>query len=281
MIELGKTQELVLVKQMSFGAYLAENIEAPKEEQILLPAKQVPEDVQDGDTLSVFVYKDSEDRMIATMREPFIELGEIAFLKVADTTKVGAFLEWGLEKDLLLPFAQQTRPVEKGENVLAALYVDKSGRLAATMNVYEYLRTDSPYSRGDEVSGTVYETSDNFGIFVAVDDTYSGLLPKAQIGRDYEIGQTYSFYVSRLKEDGKLDLSERLEAYLQMDADSEHVLEIIREQYKGKLPFDDKADPELIKKTFGLSKNAFKRAVGRLYKNRVIKISDGSITVLR
>ena len=142
-MQLGKTQILTIVKQVDFGVYLAED--TSKEERVLLPRKQVPEGVQTGDELEVFLYKDSQDRIIATTIEPKLKLGEVARLTVKEVAKIGAFLDWGLEKDLFLPFRQQTRKVQAGDNCLAALYIDKSERLCATMNVYDYLRTDSPY----------------------------------------------------------------------------------------------------------------------------------------
>ncbi len=270
MAELGKIQELEIEEIMDIGAILGA-------EHILLPKKEVPEGALPGDTLKVMIYKDSDDRIIATMREPFVTLHETAVLEVADVTKIGAFLDWGLEKDLLLPFHEQTRKVKAGDKVLAALYVDKSGRLAATMNVYDYLSAVHNYRKGDRVSGTVYETSDNFGVFVAVDNKYSGLIPKKEVTRQYHVGEIVECRVTLVKRDGKLDLSPNEKAYKKMKNDASDVLEIIKENYGGKIPFDDKADPELIKKEFGISKAAFKRAVGKLYKERLIKIEDGRI----
>ena len=144
MIELGKKQELTVAKLVDFGVYLGETENAGEKETVLLPKKQVPEETQKGDKISVFIYKDSSDRLIATVREPKITLGEIAVLRVAQVTRIGAFLDWGLEKDLFLPYKQQTKKLHENEEVLVALYIDKSSRLCATMKVYHYLRTDSP-----------------------------------------------------------------------------------------------------------------------------------------
>ena len=163
-LRLGEKQTLVIVKKVEFGVYLATK-EAP-EDKVLLPAKQVPEGAKVGDELEVFLYRDSSDRLISTTRTPKLCMGQVALLTVVQVGKVGAFLDWGLEKDLLLPFKQQTRKVKTGEQVLAALYIDKSGRLCATMNVYEHLRTDSPYKNDDKVTGRIYEISKNFGAFV-------------------------------------------------------------------------------------------------------------------
>ena len=271
---LGKKQRLMAVKKVEFGMYLGN-----KDERVLLPAKQVPEDLELGDPVEVFLYKDSSDRLIATNQEPKIMLGEVKALKVADTAKIGAFLDWGLPKDLLLPFKEQTAKVQKGDEVLAALYIDKSGRLCATMKVYDLLRTDSPYQKDDHVEGIVYETSDRFGVFVAVDDCYSALIPKREAFGDLKVGTRIQARVVQVREDGKLTLSVREKAYLQMDADAEMILKRIVE-YGGSLPFTDKADPELIRKEFGLSKNAFKRGVGRLLKAQKVQITEKNIEIL-
>ena len=268
---LGKKRRLMIVKEVEFGVYLGN-----KDDKVLLPKKQVPKDVEVGDPVEVFLYKDSSDRLIATTQEPKITLDKLAVLKVADTGRIGAFLDWGLEKDLLLPFKEQTAKVKKGDEVLVALYVDKSGRLCATMKVYEKLRTDSPYKKDDHVEGIIYETSDNFGVFVAVDNRYSALIPQKEAAGHYTIGDQITARVAGGKEDGKLDLSTREKAYLQIDEDAEAVMLAI-EEFSGVLPFTDKASPEVIKREMGLSKNAFKRAVGHLLKAGRIEITERAI----
>lgn len=270
---LGKKVRLMIVKEVEFGVYLGN-----KEEKVLLPKKQVPRGLEAGDPVEVFLYKDSSDRLIATTNEPKLTLGELAVLKVVDVGKIGAFLDWGLEKDLLLPFREQTAKVRKGDEVLAALYVDKSGRLCATMKVYEKLRQDAPYQKDDQVEGIVYDTSDNFGVFVAVDDCYSALIPKREAFGKLRVGERVHARVIKVREDGKLDLAVREKAFLQMDTDAQMIMERL-EASGGKLPFTDKADPELIKRELGLSKNAFKRAVGRLLKSGKIEIREKSIEI--
>ncbi len=188
MIQIGKKQKLIIVKKVDFGVYLAESRDEKEAERVLLPKKQVPEGAETGDELEVFIYRDSSDRPIATVKEPTAQLGKTAVLTVSDVGKIGAFLDWGLEKDLLLPFREQTKKVRPGEEVLAAVYLDKSSRLCATMKVYHYLKTNSPYVIGDEVEGRVYEISDNFGVFVAVADEYSGLIPKQEAQGSYCVG---------------------------------------------------------------------------------------------
>lgn len=278
MLELGKKQKLFIIKKVEFGVYVGE--EEGTEERVLLPKKEVPEGASVGTELEVFLYKDSKDRLISTMREPKLEIGKTAVLKVKEVGKIGAFLDWGLEKDLLLPFKQQTRRVREGENVLVSLYVDKSQRLCATMNVYEALRQDSPYKKDDHVTGTIYQTSENFGVFVAVDNLYSALIPKKEAAGNFRIGDTVEARVIHVKEDGKLDLAVRDKAYLLIDEDAEAIMGVI-EEFSGVLPFNDKASPEVIKREFGLSKNAFKRGVGRLLKEGRIEITEKSIRKIK
>ena len=274
MIRLGEIQNLQVIKQVGFGVYLSD--QAGSEEKVLLPGKQVPAQTQTGDEIAVFVYRDSRDRLIATTQTPKLTLHGVARLRVAQVAQVGAFLEWGLEKDLLLPFKEQTRKVSEGEECLAALYIDKSDRLCATMNVYPYLSTDSPYGKEDRVSGTVYEISDNFGAFVAVDDRYSGLIPKKELYGTVRIGETVQARVTGVKEDGKLNLSIREKAYLQIGKDAQKVMEVI-DSFDGALPFTDKASPEVIRRELQMSKNEFKRAVGHLLKEGKIQITERAI----
>lgn len=272
-MKLGKKQVLTVVKKVDFGVYLGSD-----QERVLLPKKQVPAGIELGDPVEVFLYKDSDDRLIATTNEPKIQLGEMAVLTVADTNKFGAFLNWGLEKDLFLPFKQQTGKVMPGDECLVMLYIDKSERLCATMKVYEHLCTDSPYQKDDMVKGIVYDTSEEFGVFVAVDEKYSALIPKREAFGNLRVGRRVEARVIGVKEDGKLDLSVRDKIPMQMDKDAALVLRRINE-YDGELPFNDKADPDIIKREFGLSKNAFKRAVGRLLKEGKIEIRENSIAI--
>lgn len=274
MIRLGEKQELTVVRKVDFGVYLSDGDNT--EEKVLLPMKQVPAGTDMGSRLEVFIYKDSADRLIATTHTPKIMLGDVRMLKVKDTGKIGAFMDWGLEKDLLLPFKEQTRKVSSGEEVLCALYIDKSDRLCVTMNVYPYLKSESPYSKDDKVMGTVYEISGNFGAFVAVDDIYSALIPKKELYGNVQIGDTVSARVTSVREDGRLNLSLREKAYIQMDADADKLMEMI-EKEGGSIPFTDKADPELIREKTQMSKNEFKRAVGRLLKAGKIEIRKDSI----
>jgi len=272
MIKLGEKQKLTVVKKVEFGVYLAESAQTP-EDRVLLPAKQVPEGIAAGDDLEVFVYRDSQDRMIATTNTPKLVMGEVAELTVSQVTKFGAFLDWGLEKDLLMPFKQQLVKLQPGDNVLVSLYIDKSGRLCATMNVYPNLKANSPYKKDDKVRGRVYTISNDFGAFVAVDNIYSALIPKKEMYGTIKVGEDITARVTEVKADGRLNLSVRDKAYLQIEKDAQEILSII-DSYDGVLPFNDKVSPEIIKRETGMSKNEFKRAVGNLLKAGKIEIKE-------
>jgi hypothetical protein len=274
-MKLGEFQTLTYIKKVDFGIYLAENRESG--ERVLLPAKQVPEGLSLYDQVEVFLYKDSADRLIATTNRPKLTLGGYAVCRVKEVGKIGAFLDWGLEKDLFLPYKEMVARVSPDDEILVTLYIDKSSRLCASMKgIYHLLSTDSPYQRGAHVTGRVYEFSDNFGTFVAVDDKYSARIPRHEDHSFLKVGDVIEAKVTDVKADGKLDLTIREKAYIQMDADSEKILEML-EEYGGVLPFSEKASPEVIARETGLSKNAFKRAVGHLYKERKISINDGKI----
>lgn len=287
MILLGKKQTLQVVQTTDFGVYLAADNEEDRYSRkrtaadlpiskVLLPKNQLKPDTNIGDSYDVFIYKDSEDRPIATTTVPPLELDEFALLTVKEVSTIGAFLDWGLAKDLLLPFKEQTYKVNVGDSILVKLYIDKSKRLCATMKIYDVLRTDSEYSKDDKVHGTVYEIIDAFGAFVAVDNCYSALIPKNELFHTVKPGDQVEARVVLVHEDGKLTLSLRQKAYLQMDDDSNLIYEKLVAA-DGSLPYHDKSDAEEIKKEFNLSKNAFKRAIGHLMKDGKITITDTGI----
>lgn len=271
-MKLGEMQTLKIEKRVEFGVYLSDG-----EEKVLLPKKQVPENAAIGDALSVFVYKDSKDRLIATTTMPKLTLGQMGVLRVSQLNKVGAFLDWGLEKDLFLPFKEMTRQPSEEDEILVRVYIDKSNRLCASQKgLYELLSTKPPYQVGDEVEARIYEFGHDFGTFVALEDKYSAMLPKHEDVSKYRIGDVIMVRVTGIKEDGKCDVTIRDKAYIQMDKDAEEILDLI-DSYAGVLPFTEKASPEVIKRETGLSKAAFKRAVGRLYKERKISLEGGKI----
>ena len=277
MLELCKYNDLKIARFKDFGALLAEHMN--DEKRVLLPRKEIPEDAKTGDTVRVFLYLDSKDRMIATTTEPLITMDRPEALTVKDVTRIGLFLDWGLPKDLLLPFheiAGKKRP-EAGDEVLVRLYIDKSGRPCASMkHLYEVLSTDSPYQKGDTVKGRIYEFGHDFGTFVAIDDIYTGMIPRHEDMRQHDIGDELELRVTEVKPDGKLALTSRKNAYQELDEDGAKVMSII-DSYAGVLPFTEKASPEVILRETGLSKAAFKRAVGHLYKERKISLGDGKI----
>ena len=271
-MKLGEIQKLKIQKKVEFGVYLSDG-----EERVLLPKKQVPEGASIGDEVSAFVYKDSKDRLIATTNMPKLTLGQYGVLSVSQVNKVGAFLDWGLEKDLFLPFKEMTRQPSEGDEILVRVYIDKSERLCASMKgIYELLSKKPPYQVGDEVEARIYEFGHDFGTFVALEDKYSSMIPRHEDVSKYRIGDVIMVRITGIKEDGKCDVTIRDKAYVQMDDDAEALLELI-DSYAGVLPFSEKASPEVIKRETGLSKAAFKRAVGRLYKERKITLNDGKI----
>jgi len=272
MMKLGEIQKLKIDKKVEFGVYLTDG-----EEKVLLPKKQVPENASIGDELSVFVYKDSKDRLIATTNTPGITVGQLGVLSVLQVNKIGAFLDWGLEKDLLLPFKEMVGRPEEGDEILVRAYIDKSNRLCASQKgIYELLSQKPPYAVGDEVEARIYEFGHDYGTFVALEDRYSAMIPRHEDVSKYKIGDVLMVRITGIKEDGKCDVTIRDKAYIQMDEDAEALLDLI-DSYAGVLPFTEKASPEVIKRETGLSKAAFKRAIGRLYKERKISLNEGKI----
>ena len=283
-MRLGYMQTLVAVKKTDFGLFLTDIDKKDDKnralgDEVLLPKNQVTEDMRVGSEIEVFLYKDSEDRMIATRLVPYIKIGEIKKLKVKEVNKIGAFLDWGLPKDLLLPFKEQIYDIKSGDEILVTVYIDLSDRLCATMDLYSRLSLLPPYQRDDMVKGTVYQVHEQFGAYVAVDNKYSALVPKKELHRELKPGDEIEARVLEVKEDGKLDLSLRQKAYVQMDADSALILDKLK-QAGGSLPYQDKSSADEIKEEFNLSKAAFKRAIGRLYKERVIVIEKDGIRLV-
>ena len=283
-MRLGYTQTLVAVKKTDFGLFLTDIDKKDDKirdlgDEVLLPKNQVTENMRVGSEIEVFLYKDSEDRMIATRLVPYIKIGEIKKLKVKEVNKIGAFLDWGLPKDLLLPFKEQIYEIKPGDEILVTVYIDLSDRLCATMDLYSRLSLLPPYQKDDMVKGTVYQVHEQFGAYVAVDNKYSALVPKKELHRELKPGDEIEARVLEVKEDGKLDLSLRQKAYVQMDADSALILDKLK-QAGGSLPYQDKSSADEIKEEFGLSKAAFKRAIGRLYKERVIVIEKDGIRLV-
>ncbi|WP_352418109.1 S1-like domain-containing RNA-binding protein [Proteiniborus sp.] len=277
MIELGKIQKLEVIRKTEFGLYL--NTKERKDDDILLPIKQVPEGIKIGDEIEVFVYRDSKDRIIATTKKPKLVVGEIGVLRVVETTRIGAFLDWGLEKDLLLPFKEQKGKVERGREYLVGLYVDKSNRLCATMKTNRILSSHSPYKVDDRVQGIIYRINKDMGAFVAVDNKYDAMIPKKELYWTYRIGDKIEARVTKVREDGKLALSLREKGQIQTDEDVIHVLtKMIKNG--GVLMLNDNSSPEEIKNQLNMSKSAYKKVIGRLLKDKKIEVTKNGVKLL-
>ncbi|HEY9063174.1 MAG TPA: S1-like domain-containing RNA-binding protein [Pseudobacteroides sp.] len=275
MIELGKIQKMEVIRKAQNGFYLS--MKGDKDQDgILLPKNQVHGDVKIGDEIEVFVYRDSEDRIISTTKKPRVTIGELAALPVVETTGIGAFLDWGLDKDLFLPFREQVGKVVKGGKYLVGLYIDSSDRLCATMNIYNILRTDSPYKVNDRVYGTIYSISKQLGAFVAVDNKYHGLIPNKELYGNFSEGDYTEVRIKKIRPDGKLELSTRKEAYNEIESDAQKIMDRLKLS-GGTLLINDSSSPERIKAELNMSKAAFKRAVGRLLKEGAIEITNEGI----
>lgn len=276
MIRIGEWNDLTVRRTKDFGIYLGCNDD---DRDVLLPKKYVHRTMKVGDVLHVFIYRDSDDRIIATTNVPYITMNKLAVLKCVGTTKIGAFMDWGLEKDILLPFKEQTGAVREGGEYLVKMYSDRSDRLCVTMKVYDDLRSDSPYKQGDEISGIVIEYNEDMGAFVAVDNKFFALIPKKEIHSPIYPGNRINGRVSEVREDGKLNLTLQKPIKLQIKENTEMILRVL-ESYDGVLPFTDKADAAVIEKEFGISKRAFKTSVGKLLKDGLIKITEKNIILL-
>lgn len=274
MIRLGEINNLQIKRFTSVGAFL--NEVEPEDEDVLLPKAQIPDGAEIGDEIEVMIYRDSKDRIIASTNRAKLTVGQMGHLMVVSQSKIGSFLDWGLEKDLFLPFNETVGHIEKGKEYLVSVYLDKSQRLAATMKIRQFLSTESPYKENDKVKGTIYSINRDIGAFVAVDNKYDGLIPKRELLGVYEVGEIVEVRVNKVHEDGKLDLSLRDRSYVQIDTDANIVKAKMKEK-GGKLSLNDKSSPEEITRELSMSKAAFKRAIGRLYKDGIIIITEKGI----
>ena len=265
---LGHTVHLPILRIGPHGAFLALDPDDPRSETVLLLGMELEATDKEGDVVTVFIHRDSEGRPLATKRVPKVELGQVAFLAVTQRTSVGAFVDWGLPKELLVPFAEETTEMRVGEAYAVGLYVDASGRLAGTMRVAEMLqRADVAVDAW--VTGEAWRLVPEVGLFVIVEKGSVGLLPKEE-HHGLSRGQSARFRVTHVHADGKIELSLRAHAHEELPGDGERILAELRA--KGSAPVSERASPEELRKRFGLSKKAFKRAVGRLFRERKIEI---------
>ena len=273
---------------------------ASTKEDVLLPRKEIPEGLRIGDELDVFLYLDSSDRITATLKTPYICLGGLAILKVVQVTEIGVFLDWGLDKNLMLPFKEVVSPlmfdpaasgetsaktgsdkrgiIREGMSLPVVLYIDRSGRPAATMHVYDHLQPGEKYVKDSAVEATVIQINPELGVFVAVDDRYFGMINISEVVRKVNVGDKIFGRVSDVRDDGKYMISLTQKAHLQMDNDAQVVFSKLQEA-GGSLPIGDKSDAADIMRELGMSKKAFKRAVGQLYKNgKIAKPEESHIS---
>ena len=250
----------------------------PESNTVLLPFSEQLGRPAAGESIRVYFYEDKGGRITATMRTPILRDGEVGILTVADVTSIGAFLDNGVPKQVLLPFKEQIVAPKVGDEVLVWMYSDKSGRQAATMRVYGHLDKHSPYKEDDRVTGFVYEINPRLGIFVAVDNRYYGLVPMAETFKEYAYGDEIEARVAKVREDGKLDLLIRDKLYKTVDEDAEVILYELKRN-NGFLPYGDRADAAFIEETYAMSKNQFKRALGHLYRNRIVELDREKDTV--
>ena len=274
----GTYRELEIKRITPHGAFLNYSKDAASDD-VLLPGQQIPEGAAPGTIVKVFIYRDSKDRLISTVRKPKLAMGDFGWLTVADTSKIGAFLDWGLEKDLFLPFDEQNRKIHKGDKLFVGVKLDKKNRLCATMRIHDLLETNHSYSLNARVDAVVYSLNDRMGAFAAVDGKYYGLIPRKEFTGRLKVGDRIKARVNQIRRDGKLVLSIRKKAYGEIDSDSAKIIDRLI-QNDGFLPYDDKTDPLIIKGRFGFSKAAFKRALGRLLKQKRIKFKDDGISLI-
>ena len=274
-IELGKFNQLEVVKEVDFGLYL----DGGDEGEILLPTRYVPEDCKVGDMLNVFLYLDIDERLIATTLTPLVQVGQFACLEVSWVNQFGAFLNWGLMKDLFVPFSEQKMNMQVGRSYVVHAHVDEeSYRIVASAKVERYLSKDMPdYAPGAEVDILIWQKTD-LGFKAIIDNKYSGLLYENEIFRALETGMQMKAFVKQVREDGKVDLILQKPGFEKVDDFSKTLLEYIRE-HGGRINLNDKSPAEDIYDTFGVSKKTFKKGVGDLYKKRLISLHENGITL--
>jgi predicted RNA-binding protein (virulence factor B family) len=270
---VGQFHRLEVVKILDFGLYLAAG-----REEILLPVKQIPAGTQIGDFLEVFIYRDSEDRLIATTDKPLATADSFACLRVTDTSAHGVFLDWGLEKDLFMPFAEQNKKLTPGRNYLVWVYVDEeTDRLLCSARLEKYLSVDLPdaLQEDQEVDLTIWEFTD-LGIKVVINSRYSGVLYHNEIFSPVHVGDCIKGYIKKIREDNKIDVSLRKKGYAEILEAKEELLSILNKN-KGYLPLTDNSSPQEIYDKVHMSKKTFKKAVGGLFKQGLITLTKEGI----
>jgi predicted RNA-binding protein (virulence factor B family) len=276
MLTVGDYNTLRVVKHVDFGIYL----DGGEYGEILMPKKYVPENVKVDEEIEVFIYPDSEDRLVATTEKPYATVNEFAYLKVKEVNRFGAFLEWGILKNLLVPFREQKIDMMQDRSYIVYIYKDeKSNRLAASAKINKYLSSETPvYDTNDEVEILIYGETE-IGYKAVVDNQFSGLLYSNEIYKNVKIGDKLSAFVKKVREDGKIDLMLQRSGYEQIDTVSNDILRILKKE-GGFIAVTDNSSPETVKEVFGISKKSFKKAVGTLYKQRLIKIEETGLRLV-
>lgn len=276
-VNLGKFNQLEVVKEVDFGVYL----DGGDDGEILLPTRYVPDDCQPGDMLNVFIYLDNEERLIATTLTPLVQVGEFAYLEVAWVNQFGAFLNWGLMKDLFVPFREQKMKMQVGRGYIIYAYVDEeSYRIVASAKVERYLSKEMPeYKEGELVDILIWQKTD-LGFKAIVNNKYSGLLYQNEIFQSIETGMRMKAYVKQVRDDAKIDLELQRGGARKVDDFAEVLLQYL-EEHEGRTSIHDKSEADEIYETFGVSKKTFKKAVGELYKKRLIVLEEQGIRLKR
>lgn len=276
MIKPGRTYELDVVKILDFGVYL----NAGELGEVLLPRKYAPAYLSEGDAISVFLYLDSEDRPVATTQTPKARVGEFAYLRALDITRVGAFLDWGLDKDLLVPFAEQHIPMEEGRSYLVYLYLDKvDGRITASAKIDKFIDEDKVHDfKPQQAVNLIIANSTELGYKAIINHSCWGILYKNDVFQRLSFGQNKKGFIKQIRADGKIDLS--LQGGQETRDNYTNIILSYLKNKKGFAPVHDKSDPKLISDLFGMSKGAFKKAIGRLYKQRIISIEQDGIRLI-
>lgn len=276
MIQVGKYNELEVIKQMDFGVYLGDGMV-----EILMPAKWVPKDTRVGDVLEVFVFRDSGDRLIATTVKPYATAGEFAFLEVQQTNDTGAFLDWGMEKNLLVPFREQPSKLEEGSSYVVYVYVDEeTDRMLASAKLNKFIeRENIDLREGDVVDLLIFSETDK-GLNAIINNTYSGLIYRNEIYDNVRVGDKIKGFVKHIREDNKIDLSLQKTGYELVDDVKWRILKLIKDQ-NGFLPLTDNSSPEEIKAKLQISKKAFKKAIGALYREKLVKLTEKGVELVK
>jgi len=279
MLEIGRFNELKIVKELPRGLQL----DGGEAGEILLPKQYVKEGMEVGSTINVFIYRDSEERLIATTITPHAQVGDFAYLNIVDESPVGAFLDWGLPKDILVPFSEQSNRLEKGRKVLVRIYLDDSDRVTAStmLDTFLYDTDDTErFKSGDEVSLVVAGKTD-LGTKMIIDGVYWGLIYESDIYQDLSRGDKIQGFIQRVRPDNKIEVTLQKPGFGRIEPLAQKILDKLANEDEGFIPLSDKSSPEMIKRVFSCSKSAFKQAIGGLYKQQLINIEREGITLIK